>query len=67
MCAMGLLITLVLFSKCKEIQYTSRTYDMTNCINETCNPMNGTCPDGECQPGYKDDTCSTGMWYGDWL
>jgi hypothetical protein len=29
MCAMGLLITLVLFSKCNEIQYTSRTYDMT--------------------------------------
>ena len=32
-----------------------------HCINETCNPINGMCPDGECKPGYKDHTCSTGM------
>jgi len=34
-----------------------------HCINETRNPINGACPDGECKRGYKDDNCSTGMWY----
>jgi hypothetical protein len=50
------------FVECESGTFGNNCDSNCYCINETCNPMNGTCPDGECQPGYKDDNCSTGMW-----
>jgi len=32
-----------------------------HCAIQTCDHINGTCPDGGCKPGYKGDTCSTGI------
>jgi hypothetical protein len=49
------------FVECDLGTFGNNCSSNCHCINETCNPMNGTCPDGGCQPGYKDDNCSTGM------
>ena len=57
----------IAFVECDSGTFGNSCSSNCHCINETCNPINGTCPDGECKPGYKDHTCSTGMWYGDWL
>lgn len=35
-----------------------------HCVKQPCNPMNGTCPNGGCQRGYKDDKCITGTYHG---
>ena len=30
-----------------------------HCVNQTCDPINGACPDGGCQRGFKGTACST--------
>ena len=53
----------LLFVECGSETFGNNCSSNCHCINETCNPINGTCTDGECKRGYKDDNCSTGMWY----
>ena len=35
-----------------------------NCLNdETCDRINGSCPDNLCAPGWKSNNCSIGNFY----
>ena len=35
-----------------------------HCLNdETCNHINGSCPDNLCAPGWKSNNCSIGNFY----
>lgn len=52
--------TYLRFAACAPGTYGNQCSSMCHCVNQPCDPINGTCPDGGCQRGYKGNTCSTG-------
>ena len=55
---------ILIFVACVSGTFGNNCASMCHCINQPCNPEDGTCPAGGCQRGYEGSTCSTGMWYG---
>lgn len=52
--------TWILFVECESGTFGNNCSSNCHCNNQTCDPINGTCPDAGCRPGYKGGTCSTG-------
>ena len=48
------------FAACESGTFGNTCSRNCHCVNQACDPINGTCPDGGCQRGYKGTTCSTG-------
>ena len=54
----------MVFVECVPETFGNGCSSNCHCVNQTCSPVNGTCPAGGCKRGYEGNTCSTGMWYG---
>ena len=48
------------FAACASGTFGNQCSSYCHCVNQTCNPVNGTCPARGCERGYKGSTCSTG-------
>ena len=48
------------FAACASRTFGNQCSSICHCINQLCNLINGTCPAGGCQLGYKGNSCSTG-------
>ena len=51
--------TWIIFAACESGTFGNACSMNCHCVNQTCDPINGTCPDGGCQRGYKGTACST--------
>lgn len=55
---------IIIFAACESGTFGNNCSVNCYCINQTCDPINGTCPDGGCQRGYNGTTCSTSTLHG---
>ena len=49
--------TWIIFAACESGKFGNKCSVNYHCVNQTCDPINGACPDGGCQRGYKRTTC----------
>jgi hypothetical protein len=53
----------LIFVACGSGTFGNHCSRNCHCVNQPCDPEDGTCPAGGCERGYDGIACNTGMWY----